>query len=400
MTRPTYAVFACVLTALLLAGGCSKKQEPAPKAAAAATATPAAAAPAPEVRKLVEDTKRYAESVKAQPAGGGASAEQLAKLPGLLEQLLRHMEERAQTSQQGGDVAKPEAQVVEDLKQIQEIQSALPAPTADQQGAPAPAGQEKTPVERISENLAKITLMAQQGKDLVAQGKDLVAIVRPSKDQPGASGSSEGASTPPADATQAAAPQVSGQASNESEPKTETAGAGETKSETKTTARDKVVLAATLPAVKTAGVSAASACCMVVANPALVGRFGRVVVTFQEEPKVDAVVDVYIAGKHIHRGHGKIAFAVLPGSYSVLVTSNRVDNVTVQSGHDTKVKVGVLRVNAPAGTTVDVYDKDNKSHLKRVQGAGLIGFPIGTVQVHVAGQIEAVTIQDGKITDF
>jgi len=139
---------------------------------------------------------------------------------------------------------------------------------------------------------------------------------------------------------------------------------------------------------------------MVVANPALVGRFGRVVVAFQEGTKVDAVIDVYIADKHVHRGSGSIAFAVLPGSYTVLVTSNRVENVTVQSGHDTKVKVGALRVNAPAGTTVDVYDKAGKSHLKRVQGSGLIGFPIGTVQVHVAGQIEAVTIQDGRITDF
>ncbi len=120
MTQPTFAIVVCALAALVLAGGCGKKEEPAPKAAAPATAAPATAAQETEVKKLVEDTKRYAESLKAQPAGDRASAEQLSKLPGLLEQLLRHMEERTQASQQGSDVAKPEAQVAEDLKQMQE----------------------------------------------------------------------------------------------------------------------------------------------------------------------------------------------------------------------------------------------------------------------------------------
>lgn len=172
--------------------GCSKKEEPAPKAAAPATAAQVA-----EVKTLVEDTKRYAESLKAQPAGDRASADQLSKLPGLLEQLLRHMEERAQASQQGGDVAKTEAQVAEDLKQIQEVQSALPAPAAEQPGTPAPAGQEKPLLDRVSENLVKITQIAQQGKELVA-------VVRPPKPPRKAAGSGDVGSsegTAPADGT-------------------------------------------------------------------------------------------------------------------------------------------------------------------------------------------------------
>jgi hypothetical protein len=173
--------------------GCSKKEKPAPKAAATATA-----AQVTEVEKLVDDTKRYAESLKAQPTGDRVSAEQISKLTSGLDRLLRHMEERAQASQQGGDVAKPEAQVAEDLKQLQEVQSMLPASTGEQ-GTPPAAGQEKSSLDRISENLAKITQIAQQGKELVA-------IVRPPKGQPNASGSSEGGSsegTPPADGTRA-----------------------------------------------------------------------------------------------------------------------------------------------------------------------------------------------------
>ena len=54
--------------------GCSKKVPP----TAAAT----------EVRGLVQDTKRYAESLQGQPAGDRIAPEQVAKLTSLLEQLL------------------------------------------------------------------------------------------------------------------------------------------------------------------------------------------------------------------------------------------------------------------------------------------------------------------------
>jgi hypothetical protein len=167
--RPVVVLLALGLAVGAVAG-CSKKDEPAPKAASQAT----------EVKQLVDDTKRYAERLRGQPAGDRVSAAQMSKLTGLLDQLLRHTEEKAQASQQGGDVAKPEAQVVEDLKQLQEVQSALPA--ASGEGAPPAAGGEKPPLDLIRENLAKIA-------QVVQQGKDIVAMVRPSKGQPG--GSSE-----------------------------------------------------------------------------------------------------------------------------------------------------------------------------------------------------------------
>ena len=374
--------------------GCSKKEEPAPKAAAPATAAPATAAQETEVKKLVEDTKRYAESLKAQPAGDRASAEQLSKLPGLLEQLLRHMEERTQASQQGSDVAKPEAQVAEDLKQMQEVQSALPAPTGEQPGTPAPAGQEKSPFDRISENLAKITQIAQQGKELVA-------IVRPSKRQGGDSDSSERASaegTPPADGTQASEPQAQTASSADTEPDT----SRDTKPETKATDRDKPVLAAAkLPVVKMPELSSASTCCTVVANPAMKGRLGRLVVTYPDGAKTSgARIDVSKEGNQTTSGHGNQAFDLLPGSYTVVISGKRVDNVRVQSGHDTKVKVGVLRVTAGGNTRVNVLDQDRKTQVTSGHGNQEFGLPIGTVHVQIAGQMEAVTIQEGKITDF
>jgi len=195
-----------LLAVMLLIGSCSKKEEPAPKAGSQPT----------EVRKLVDDTKRYAERLKAQPAGGGPAPEQLAKLTAQLDQLLRHMEEKAQVQQQGGDVSKPNEQIAEDLAQLQEVQSTLPAAAGDQgtlpaagqeaqptstgaQATPPAAGQERPPLDMISENLAKIT-------QIVKQGQEIVAVLRPAKGQPSASdsglgGSSEG--TLPAEEAQA-----------------------------------------------------------------------------------------------------------------------------------------------------------------------------------------------------
>jgi hypothetical protein len=146
--------------------------------------------------------------------------------------------------------------------------------------------------------------------------------------------------------------------------------------------------------------SSASACCTVVPNPTMKGRLGRLVVTFPEGTKVSARVGASIGGKEATYGHGNQAFELFPGNYTVVISGKRVDNVTVQSGHDTKVKVGVLRVTAPGGTRMGILDKDRKTEITYGHGSNEFGLPIGTVYVSVAGQSEAVTIQEGKVTDF
>lgn len=142
------------------------------------------------------------------------------------------------------------------------------------------------------------------------------------------------------------------------------------------------------------------ACCSVVPNSTMTGRLGRLVVTYPEGTDAQARIDVSREGKPATNGYGNKAFELLPGSYSVVISGKQVDNVTVQSGHDTKVKVGVLRVTAPGGTRVDVLDMDGKTNLTNGYGNKQFGLPIGTVRLQIAGQSEAVTIQDGKITDF
>lgn len=142
-------------------------------------------------------------------------------------------------------------------------------------------------------------------------------------------------------------------------------------------------------------------CCSIVANPAR-GRMGRLVVTYpQGTSPHQAVMYVYDAGaKYLHKADSSAAIDLTPGTYAVAINNKRVERITILAGHDTHVKVGVLRLSVGDSTRVSVYDADQKLELTRSNGNQDIGFPIGKVSVNVAGQTAAVTIEDGKITDF
>src|SRR5882724_8475075 len=104
MTEPRLAIVVCALTALVLAGGCGKKEEKAP----------AEAHPQPtQAAKLIDEAKRNAVALNAQQAG--AAALPYSQLPGQLDQLASHMEARAQARQQGADTSRGDAQITSDV---------------------------------------------------------------------------------------------------------------------------------------------------------------------------------------------------------------------------------------------------------------------------------------------
>ena len=147
----------------------------------------------------------------------------------------------------------------------------------------------------------------------------------------------------------------------------------------------------------------ASPCCSVVVNGALTGRLGRLVVAFPAGANAGSSrVDVFKAGEtaSLQTGYGAQSLDLLPGTYSVVISGARVEGVSIQSGHDTRLRVGVLRINAGASTRADVLAADGKTALTNGYGAQVIGLPVGTYRVQIAGGLEAVTIQDGKITEF
>ena len=144
-------------------------------------------------------------------------------------------------------------------------------------------------------------------------------------------------------------------------------------------------------------------CCQITANPALAGRLGRLLVAFPQGADVSSSrVDVFKAGEKasIQGGFGAQTWDLLPGTYAVSISGARVAGVTVQSGHDTRVRVGILRIKAGASTRVDLLDAGGKSTFAGGFGAQVIGLPVGTFRVQVAGQSEAVSIHEGKITEY
>jgi len=142
----------------------------------------------------------------------------------------------------------------------------------------------------------------------------------------------------------------------------------------------------------------AEICCEIVPNPAL-RRLGRVVVAYPEQ--VSARIDVFRPGEErsIASSYGDAGFDLFPGTYEVVISGKRVTGVTVRSGHDTRIKVGVLRVTASDGTRVDIVDAGGE-RLTGDYGTDAYGLPIGEVGVQIAGQTETVVVTAGQVTEF
>jgi len=153
---------------------------------------------------------------------------------------------------------------------------------------------------------------------------------------------------------------------------------------------------------KTGSVSAAD-CCRTVANPTL-KSLGRVVVAFPKGSNAGATrIDIFKVEddkKVIAYSYGEIAADLHPGGYVVAVTNKRVKGVEVRAGHDTKIRVGVLRVHAGPTTRVDIFERGAKDLLTYFYGPSDTGLPIGQYEVEVAGQRKPVTIKEDTITEF
>lgn len=138
-------------------------------------------------------------------------------------------------------------------------------------------------------------------------------------------------------------------------------------------------------------------------NPQLRGRLGRLLIRYPKDADPTGThVEVLRAGeeKSAFSGYGTQQAELLPGTYAVSVSKKKVADVPVAAGSETRLHLGVLRISADPNTRSDVLDADKKTELVGGYGNQLIGLPIGTYYVRVAGQSEAVTITDGKVTEF
>jgi hypothetical protein len=114
-------------------------------------------------------------------------------------------------------------------------------------------------------------------------------------------------------------------------------------------------------------------------------------------------LDVYAPGdtkQVIANGYGAARLAVAPGVYDVVLGGKRVPGVQVKAGYETRIRAGVVHVYAGESTRIEFYEPAGTSALIDGYGEKLYGFPVGTIEIAVAGQRETVTIEDGAITDF
>ena len=149
--------------------------------------------------------------------------------------------------------------------------------------------------------------------------------------------------------------------------------------------------------------AAASDCCRIVANAEL-KSLGRVVVKFPEGSQAGGTYSAIFKGddrkNRIADKHGGIGADLIPGQYDVEISGRRVPGVAVHAGHDTKIRVGVLRVQAGSGTYVQVFQRVGKDRLVDFHGSKDVGLPIGEYDVEVAGQRAPIIIKEDTITDF
>ncbi|HET8721874.1 MAG TPA: hypothetical protein VFM24_07590 [Nitrospira sp.] len=140
-------------------------------------------------------------------------------------------------------------------------------------------------------------------------------------------------------------------------------------------------------------------CCAIVANVNLKGRLGRLVIAFPSAAVPTGTrIAVFKDGREVQADYGNHEFELLSGTYEIKIGGRTVPNVTVKAGHDTKVRVGVLRITGANNRRAAVLE-DGKE-IAGAYGGELIGLPAGTFEVQMAGQTKKVTINEGKVTDF
>jgi len=161
---------------------------------------------------------------------------------------------------------------------------------------------------------------------------------------------------------------------------------------------------ATAAATSTAAASATaaanvSACCAMVPNPER-RRLGRLVVAYPVRVP-DARLDVFLPGAatSIASGYGDQAIDLLPGAYDVAVSGRRIAGVTIRSGQDTRIRVGVLQARAETATRVEVVDAATGQSIIGAYGDKRFGLPVGEFGLRVGSRTEAITITEGEIEE-
>lgn len=133
----------------------------------------------------------------------------------------------------------------------------------------------------------------------------------------------------------------------------------------------------------------------------LKGAKGRLVVNFHDEvPMAHMLVKIESKDGGEPVSERKRIFDLLPGNYDVVVAGKRITNLPIQSGKETRLLMGLLRVVYNDMSRTEVYDSDKKTLLVKDNGTLRLGLPIGKYWVKLAGRMVEIEIKDGQVVEF
>jgi hypothetical protein len=133
----------------------------------------------------------------------------------------------------------------------------------------------------------------------------------------------------------------------------------------------------------------------------LTGAKGRLVVDFHDEvPMAHMLVKITSKDGGDPLSDRKRKFDLLPGTYDVVVANKRITGVPIQSGQETHLLMGLLRVVYTGMDRTDVYDSDKKTLLVKDYGTLRLGLPVGKYWVKMAGRLVPVEIKNGQVAAF
>lgn len=133
----------------------------------------------------------------------------------------------------------------------------------------------------------------------------------------------------------------------------------------------------------------------------LTGAKGRLVVDFHDEvPMAHMLVKIISNDGGDPLADRKRKFDLLPGTYDVVVANKRITGVPIQSGQETHLLMGLLRVVYTGMDRTDVHDSDKKTLLVKDYGTLRLGLPVGKYWVKMAGRMVQVEIKNGQVAAF
>jgi hypothetical protein len=136
------------------------------------------------------------------------------------------------------------------------------------------------------------------------------------------------------------------------------------------------------------------------------GPVGRLVINIPPaEGNVFRSTEVFRPGEasYLHSTYNGGEFDLLPGVYEIRLNYAVVKNVPVERGKDTRLFVGLLKIEVPDGTESRVFDASGKVRLgpgTTYRGSTIVALPAGKYILEVAGGRREIAIKDRATTEL